>query len=91
LKIVWTDRATLNRDAQLDYIGQDNPAAAIHVDDEIDSQVMQLSDFPRIGRPGKRAGTRELVIDRTPYIAVYRIDGDTVRILRLLHGAQRFP
>jgi plasmid stabilization system protein ParE len=32
-----------------------------------------------------------LVISRTPYIAAYRIADDTVRILRVLHGAQQWP
>jgi len=36
-------------------------------------------------------GTRELVISRTPYIAAYRIDGDLVTIVRVLHGAQQWP
>jgi plasmid stabilization system protein ParE len=44
-----------------------------------------------MGRPGRIEGTRELVISRTPYIAAYRIGGDTVRILRVLHGAQQWP
>ncbi len=35
--------------------------------------------------------TRELVIRKTPYIAAYRIEGDTIRILRVLHGAQQWP
>jgi toxin ParE1/3/4 len=46
---------------------------------------------PGIGRPGRIEGTRELVIHRTPYIAAYRISGNTVRVLRLLHGAQQWP
>jgi toxin ParE1/3/4 len=32
-----------------------------------------------------------LVVSDTPYIAAYRIVGDTVRILRVLHGAQQWP
>jgi len=34
---------------------------------------------------------RELVIVRTPYIAAYQIADDTVKILRILHGAQQWP
>ncbi|WP_341866191.1 hypothetical protein [Paraburkholderia hospita] len=30
-------------------------------------------------------------MSRTPYIAAYRITGDTLRILRVLHGAQQWP
>jgi plasmid stabilization system protein ParE len=44
-----------------------------------------------MGRPGRVNGTRELIIQRTPYIAAYRIAGKTVRILRELHGAQMWP
>jgi plasmid stabilization system protein ParE len=36
-------------------------------------------------------GTREMVIDRTPYIAAYLIEGTIVRILRVLHGARAWP
>jgi len=36
-------------------------------------------------------GTRELVIPRTPYVAADLVDADTVRILRVLHGAQMWP
>ena len=41
-------------------------------------------------RPGPIEGTRELVIQRTPYIAAYRIERETVAILRVLHGAQEW-
>jgi len=61
------------------------------VDNRIQVQVESLADFPESGRPGHVEGTRELVIHRTPYIAAYRIAGDTVRILRVLHGARRWP
>jgi plasmid stabilization system protein ParE len=44
-----------------------------------------------MGRAVRIEGTRELVISRTPYIAAYRIIGATVRILRVLHGAQQWP
>lgn len=54
-------------------------------------QVEGLQRFPESGRLGRVEGTRELVVDRTPYIAAYRIAGDTVRILRVLHGAREWP
>jgi len=40
---------------------------------------------------GRVAGTRELVVVGTPYIVVYRIEPAAVVILRVLHGAQRWP
>jgi toxin ParE1/3/4 len=61
------------------------------VDDRIRVQVEGLVQFPESGRLGRAEGTRELVIQRTPYIAAYRIAGNTVRILRVLYGAQQWP
>ena len=43
------------------------------------------------GRPGRVAGTRELVVTGTPYVAAYQVTRETVRILRVLHGAQQWP
>ena len=61
------------------------------VDDRIQQQVEALEQFPEMGRQGRTEGTRELVIQRTPYIAVYRIVRGVVLILRVLHGAQQWP
>jgi toxin ParE1/3/4 len=44
-----------------------------------------------MGRLGRVVGTRELIINRTPYIAAYLVTKDAVIILRILHGAQRWP
>jgi toxin ParE1/3/4 len=91
VRLEWSHFAQADRDAIFDYLEADSPQAAIAVDDRIREQVEGLAQFPEIGRPGRVEGTRELVIHRTPYIAAYRIAGDTVRILRVLHGAQQWP
>ena len=87
----WSVFALADRIAIFDYIEADSPRAAVSVDDRIETCVEGLAQFPEMGRPGRINGTRELVISRTPYIAAYRIVGDTVRILRVLHGAQQWP
>jgi len=91
VRLEWSAFAIEDRDGIFDYIEEDSPHAAVVVDDRIRMQVRQLLQFPETGRPGRIEGTRELVIIRTPYIAAYRITGDTVRILRVLHGAQLWP
>ncbi|MGB9203229.1 MAG: type II toxin-antitoxin system RelE/ParE family toxin [Terriglobales bacterium] len=91
MRLEWSIFAQADRDAIFDYIEEDNLQAAIAVDNRIREQVAGLAKFPESGRPGRVAGTRELVILRTPYIAVYRIAGNAVRILRVLHGAQQRP
>ena len=61
-----------------DYIGQDNPAAAVRVVLElIDQAETLLPPYPAIGRAGGVLGTRELVIGHLPYIIAYRIRDKT--------------
>ena len=91
MRLEWSTFAQADRDAIFDYIEADSPQAAIAVDDRIREQVETLARFPHSGRQGRIEGTRELVINRTPYIVAYRIAGDTVRVLRVLHGARRWP
>jgi hypothetical protein len=50
-----------------------------------------LPDNPEIGRNGRVAGTRELVIPKTPFLVPYRVNGQSLEILRIYHAAQRWP
>jgi addiction module RelE/StbE family toxin len=91
LKIVWSAYALADRHAIFSFLEARNPAAAVRIDEHIVATLRQLLRFPESGRPGRVAGTRELVVPRTPYIAVYVVVADRIRILRLLHGAQHWP
>lgn len=91
MKLVWLPLAINQRYDQLDYIALDDPSAAISQDKEIEQQTNLLPTQPKMGRAGRVKGTRELVISRTPFIAVYRIEGQLIEILRFLHGAQKWP
>jgi toxin ParE1/3/4 len=50
-----------------------------------------LLTFPGRGRPGKKQGTRELVLTSLPYLVVYIVTGDVIHVARILHGAQKWP
>jgi toxin ParE1/3/4 len=91
VKLEWSSFAQADRDDIFDYIADDNPRAAVRVDRLIEEAIAGLLEFPDMGRIGRIEGTRELVISRTPYLVVYRHAEGTVLILRLLHGAQRWP
>ncbi len=64
--VVWTQRARRNLNDIGEYIAQDDPAAAERTVRRIVEQVSGLAYYPRIGRPGRVEGTRELVISDTP-------------------------
>jgi toxin ParE1/3/4 len=97
MRIRWTDPAETDFLEILGYIARDDPAAAERVGQRLLSAVDGLADQPRLGRPGRVHGTRELVIPKLPYIAIYRIIETTptsagqIEILRVIHGAQRWP
>ena len=91
MKLEWSEAARSDRKQIYDYIDANNPRAAIAVDERIRDSLERLLDFPMSGRIGRVGGTRELVIDRTPYLAAYLVGDGTVRVLRLLHGAQEWP
>ena len=77
----------------IDYIAQENPGAAMKLLEEIRRQTTCLVEFPGMERPGRVRGTRELVVNRTPFILVYRVRSrmERVEIIRILHGAQQWP
>jgi addiction module RelE/StbE family toxin len=91
MQLGWSIFALDDRNAIFDYIEADSPQAAVIVDDRIEEQVEGLLQFPEMGRIGRIEGTRELVIQHTPYIVAYRVMGEIIGILRVLHGAQRWP
>jgi toxin ParE1/3/4 len=91
MKIEWAQPALSDRDAIFDHIEADSPRAAILVDERIEAAVKRLADYPESGRPGRVEGTRELVMSNAPYILPYRVAGDAVRILRVLHSARLWP
>ena len=91
IPVIWTRPAGRHLADPHRYISQDNPAAA---DDQVPlifDRTSGLADFPESGRAGRVEGTRELVISGTPYIVVYRIRLASVRVLAVMHGAQRWP
>ncbi len=74
-----------------EYIGRDNPGAAIDTVLEIIRHVGMLAEHPGIGRPGRGESGRKLVIAGLPYVVAYVHEGDTVIVLRVLHGAMKWP
>jgi toxin ParE1/3/4 len=88
---LWTDQASEQLASAYDYVLAENPSAAEKQLEIVLQAVEQLANFPEMGRLGRVDGTRELVIQGTPYIVAYRLRGATVRVLALLHGARRWP
>lgn len=90
MRVIWTPEAQQDRADVWDYIAADNPHAAARMDELFSDAAARLADHPKLGKPGKISGTREL-IPHENYRLVYEIDGETVWVLTLVHAARQWP
>ena len=92
MTILWSPEAIDDLTSLRAYIAEDNPAAAKGVVLHIVRNIEQLlPNNPQMGRPGRVPGTRELIIPKTPFVVPYRLQRNVIQILRVYHGARRWP
>jgi len=89
MRIRWTSPAAQDLYRITRFIQRENPTAARQVAKTLYDGCQSLRDSPYRGRKGLEEGTRELVFPGLPYIAVYRVIGQSVEILHFYHGAQQ--
>ncbi|HEY3642820.1 MAG TPA: type II toxin-antitoxin system RelE/ParE family toxin [Xanthobacteraceae bacterium] len=92
MNLLWTELALADLAALYEHISADNVVAA----DQMLNRIVllaeaQLSRMPESGRLGRVPNTRELVVTGSPYFLPYRIVGETIQVLRVIHGACRWP
>jgi toxin ParE1/3/4 len=87
MALKWTRTALRSADEIAAYIALDNPPRATSFVKELRQSTDRLASFPGMGRAGRVPGTRELVIHKN-YLAIYRVRGDDVEILRIHHVAR---
>ena len=92
MTLIWSPAAQQDlRDIRA-FISQDNPGSAKTIVARIVALVReQLPANPEIGRMGRVAGNRELVISNTPFVVPYRIRDEHIDILRVYHAARMWP
>ena len=91
MRLEWSARADRDLfDAWL-YIATDSLPAADAVARRIIEAAEQLPSYPKLGRPGRVAGTRELPVGRTPFTLIYRLRTSRVSIARVLHQRRKYP
>ena len=90
MKVSWQRRAVADVVSAVTFVQLENPAAAAALRDRFDDSGRQIGRFPNMGRPGRMPGTREMVVSGTPHILVYRVEGETIQLIRVMHGARRY-
>ncbi len=91
MPIRWLHKALRSLEQAHDFLARENPEAAIQLVLKIRVATEKLANFPTMGRPGRVEGTKELVILGSPYLVIYRVKGQRVEILRVLHGSRKYP
>jgi toxin ParE1/3/4 len=91
MQIRWLRKGLRSLEQAYDFLAQENPEAAIQLVLKIRVATEKLANFPTMGRPGRVEGTKELVILGSPYLVIYRVKGQRVEILRVLHGSRKYP
>jgi addiction module RelE/StbE family toxin len=91
MRVRWTIDAADDLEDIAEYVAEERPDTARRIALDIVLSVDALETFPNRGRPGRVEGTRELVLTPLPFVAVYEVHEDEVQVLRILHGAQRWP
>jgi plasmid stabilization system protein ParE len=86
VEIVWSALARTRLREIRAYVARDKPEAAERLAIRIVAMVEALRSHPHLGRVGAEIGIRELVIGNTPYIVLYRVQGQRVVISTIWHG-----
>jgi addiction module RelE/StbE family toxin len=91
MRVRWTTDAADDLERICDYIARDRPDSARRVAQSVVERIGSLETFPRLGRVGRVPGTREITFPPLPFVAIYELREEQMIVLRILHGAQRWP
>lgn len=87
--IAWKKKATENFDKIINYVADENEAAAEKLADTFLEKIEGLREFPNLYKKGRVIGTHEMNVGN--YIVVYSVAGNVTTIESVLHGAQQYP
>jgi plasmid stabilization system protein ParE len=91
MRVRWLEQAEVDRDEIEAYYVQYNLRSAVAAGDRIHECVDLLEALPLLGHEGAIPGTREFTVRGSKSVVIYRIQGDSVVILRVIHGGQERP
>jgi toxin ParE1/3/4 len=90
MRVRYTQRAFVDREAIYDYLDERSPGGAINVQRAIVQTIRRLEGYPELGRLTEVPDVRELVVPRYPYKIYNRIEGEEIWLLHI-RDARRQP
>jgi toxin ParE1/3/4 len=88
MRIRWTPAAAADLQNISDYLKEHHPHYRQATMRKLYETVRSLKQLPHRGRPGSEEDTREILFAPLPYVAVYRVNEQTIEVLRIYHAAQ---
>jgi len=89
MTVRWTPPAFDDLESLHAYISVENASTADATVDQVLAGIEALGRHPEMGRTGRVAGTRELVVP--PFVVAYKVRHGAVEIIAIIHGARRWP
>jgi toxin ParE1/3/4 len=87
MNVVYLKGATRDIHSIRKYVGENDPRAAERVVARIEQAISRLEHVPFLGRPGPK-GTRLLSVPTLPYVVIYRVRHDEIRIAAVFHTSR---
>ena len=93
MRVELTDDAALDIEQIVEFIADRGDVLnARRIYQRIHEHILTLENFPeRVEESAAYPGARELVIKRLPYVAVFYIEGDVVRVVAVVHTRRKLP
>jgi len=89
MNVRWTVSGLADLESLHAVIEADNPDAAADTVDRIVELIDRLPRHPELGRKGRVAGTREVILP--PFVIAHRQTRAAIEILGIIHSARRWP
>lgn len=90
-RLLISDQALFDIAELLDYISKDRPLAAERMQSRLWSEFEELCRFPNLGHLRSDVQDAQYRFKRVKsFLIAYRVDGDELRVVRILHGARGF-
>ena len=90
MKIKCSKNAKNDLHTIFEYFLSDNPEMGLLIIKSLRGNDMILSQHPYIGRTGIINNTREFIVSKYHYTLVYRVNIDSITILKVKHHKQDY-
>ncbi|HFQ4941224.1 TPA: type II toxin-antitoxin system RelE/ParE family toxin [Vibrio vulnificus] len=89
--ILWEEESLNDREKIFEFLYDFNPDVPEKTDNLIEANVENLLEQPLMGVQRDSILGRLLIIPEISMVISYWVEGDIIRVMRVLHQKQKFP